>query len=73
MLINGSMTLHGSKFGQATKREEAKMNELLTFYGKLNLDKQQSKIKQKTSLKADEMKQSFKKKNQLELKELLML
>jgi len=39
MLINGSMTLHGSKFGQATKREEAKMNELLTFYGKLNLDK----------------------------------
>ena len=39
VLVNGSITLYGSKFGQVAKREETKMSELLTFYGKLSLDK----------------------------------
>jgi len=36
---NGSITLYGSKFGQVSKKEETKMPELLTFYGKLSLEK----------------------------------
>jgi hypothetical protein len=35
-VINGSITIYGSKFGQATQKKTVNMPEIVTFYGKLN-------------------------------------
>lgn len=35
-LINGSITIYGSKFGQAAQKKTVNMPEIVTFYGKLN-------------------------------------
>lgn len=64
-LASGSVTLYGVKFGLSKKKQELKMPELLTFYGKLSIEQQQVKMKQKTSWRGGDMKQNFKKKNQL--------
>lgn len=35
----GSITQYGNKFKQPTKKETLKMTEILTFYGKLSIDR----------------------------------
>jgi hypothetical protein len=35
-LMNGSITIYGSKFGQVAQKKSVNMPEIVTFYGKLN-------------------------------------
>jgi hypothetical protein len=35
-MVNGSITIYGSKFGQAGQKKGINMPEIVTFYGKLN-------------------------------------
>jgi hypothetical protein len=38
-VAKGSVTVYGNKFKQGKKKETFKMSEILTFYGKLSIDK----------------------------------
>jgi hypothetical protein len=35
-MVNGSITIYGSRFGQIAQKKTVNMPEIVTFYGKLN-------------------------------------
>jgi hypothetical protein len=67
---NGSITLYGTKFGQATGKTGTKIPELVTFYGKIQHQKEEVGNR-KSSLKKGDSKRNFKKKSHLEINELI--
>lgn len=67
-MANGSITIYGNKFGQAVQRKTVNMPEIVTFYGKLNIEphKNSDFTSSKDKFKKKEMKANVRK-NQLNL------
>lgn len=67
-MANGSITIYGNKFGQAVQRKTVNMPEIVTFYGKLNIEphKNNDFTSSKDKFKKKEMKANVRK-NQLNL------
>ena len=66
MQFNGALTLYGQKFGFSKEKDEKKVHELMTFYGKIpkNTEVQRENPK-------NQSKRHFKTKGGLELNELI--